>query len=231
MTGATSGIGRAVAEGLAGRGWGLALCGRDRGRLDEVVEICRSRGAAAVVDDAFDITTPGAAAQFVGRAAGALGQMDVVLHAAGVGLIRSSAETTDAEFTRVTNINLRGTFLVAQAGFQALADSKGGLFIAFPGILGKAVMRHAAAYSASKFGMVGLLRTMALEYQRQGVRLSLFYLGGVDSPFWDELAMKPQRDKMIPLDTVRDSVMAVVDLPGHLVPAEITIQPESHQLV
>ncbi len=231
VTGATSGIGRAVAEGLAARGWSLAVCGRDQQRLDEVVRACHERGAQATVAEAFDITTPGAVQSFFEQVRGGLGQPEVVVHAAGVGLIKPAAETTDAEFTRVTNINLRGTFLVLKASCDGFAQSKRGLFITFPGILGRAVMRNASAYSASKFGVVGLVKSFAQEYQRLGVRFSLFFLGGVDTPFWDNLAMNPQRDKMIPLDAARDAVLSAMELPAHLVPSEITIQPESHQLV
>lgn len=231
ITGASSGIGRAVAMALAARGWKLALCGRDIQRLEDAATTCRNAGAAYVLADSFDITSQKAVEDFVGRAHIEIGGLQVVVHAAGIGLIRPAAETTDAEFTRVTNTNLRGTFLLTQATYKVFAEQKHGLFITFPGILGKAVMRNAAAYSASKFGVVGLLRSMAIEHARLGIRYSLFYLGGVDSPFWDHVDMNPQRDKMIPLDVVKDAVLSAIDLPPHLVPSEVTIQPDSHQLV
>lgn len=228
ITGATGGIGGTVARRLAREGHALALTGRDRGRLDDLAADCAD--AATIHHEALDVTAPGEAARFVNEAVEALDGLDGVVHCAGVGLIKTVADTTDAEFTRVTNINMRGTFLVAQASARVFAEAKSGLFITFPGILGRAVMRNAAAYIASKFAVAGLIRAMATEYQRVGVKFSLFYLGGVDSPFWDELAMNPQRDKMIPLEQAADLVVRTLSLPPHLVLNEVVLQPDSHQL-
>ncbi|MBJ7259373.1 MAG: SDR family oxidoreductase, partial [Chthoniobacterales bacterium] len=160
-----------------------------------------------------------------------MGAIDCVIHCAGIGLIKSAADTTDAEFTKIVNTNLRGTFLVARESCKVMAEQKHGLFITLPGILGKAVMKNAAAYVASKFGVTGLIKTFAQEYARSGVRFCLFFLGGVDSPFWDGINMAVQRDKMIPLSTAADLIMQAIDAPPHLVLAEVVLQPESHQLV
>ena len=91
-------------------------------------------------------------------------------------------------------------------------------------------MKNAAAYIASKFAVAGLIRAMALEHQRSGIKYSLFYFGGVDSPFWDELAMNPQRDKMIPLEQAAEMVVQTLGLPPHLVLNEVVLQPDSHQM-
>jgi NAD(P)-dependent dehydrogenase (short-subunit alcohol dehydrogenase family) len=160
-----------------------------------------------------------------------MGTIDCVIHCAGIGLIKPSADTTDAEFTKIVNTNLRGTFLIARESCKIMAGQKHGLFITLPGILGKAVMKNAAAYIASKFGVTGLIKTLAQEYQRSGVRFCLFFLGGVDTPFWDEINMTVQRDKMIPVSTAADLIMQAVDAPPHLVLAEVVLQPESHQLL
>lgn len=229
ITGASSGIGRALAERLAARGAALTLSGRSESKLESTAAACAQAAAVSIV--AADITAPGAAEALVARAQESMGGLDCVIHAAGIGLIKPAAETTDAEFTKVVNTNLRGTFLIARESCKAMAAQKKGLFITFPGILGKAVMKNAAAYIASKFGVSGLVKTFAQEYQRSGLRFCQFYLGGVDTPFWDELGMNVQRDKMIPVSTAADLVLQALDAPPHLVLAEVVLQPESHQLV
>ncbi len=228
ITGATSGIGRAVAESLASDGHHLAICGRNSERLNQLAGACS--GAATLVKEEFDVIEPGVAAKFVEQAAAQMSGLDAVVHCAGVGLIKPVADTTDGEFTRVTNINMRGTFLVAQAASKIFAEAKSGLFITFPGILGRSVMKNAAAYIASKFAISGMIKAMAQEYQRYNVKYSLFYLGGVDSPFWDNLAMNPQREKMIPVSQVAEMVVQTLHLPQHLVLNEVVLQPDSHQL-
>lgn len=229
ITGASSGIGRALAERLAARGAALILSGRSESKLESTAAACAQAAAVSIV--AADITAPGAAEALVARAQESMGGLDCVIHAAGIGLIKPAAETTDAEFTKVVNTNLRGTFLIARESCKSMAAQKKGLFITFPGILGKAVMKNAAAYIASKFGVSGLVKTFAQEYQRSGLRFCQFYLGGVDTPFWDELGMTVQRDKMIPVSTAADLVLQALDAPPHLVLAEVVLQPESHQLV
>lgn len=229
ITGASSGIGRELALRLATRGAALTLAGRSPERLAEVAAACA--GAASVTTVPGDITAPGAAADLVDRAAAAMDGLDCVVHCAGIGLIKPAAETSDAEFTKVVNTNLRGTFLVAKEACRVMAAQKKGLFLTFPGILGKAVMKNAAAYSASKFGVTGLIKSLAQEHQRSGIRFGLFFLGGVDTPFWDGLGMNVQRDKMIPVATAADLALQAIAAPPHLVLAEVVLQPESHQLV
>jgi short-subunit dehydrogenase len=229
ITGASSGIGRAVAIRLAARGAKLTLSGRSETKLAEVATACT--GAAYIESIASDLTVPHAAESLVAKANESMGGIDCVIHCAGIGLIKPAADTTDAEFSKIVNTNLRGTFLIAQSACKVMAAQKHGLFITLPGILGKAVMKNAAAYIASKFGVTGLIKALAQEYQRSGIRFCLFFLGGVDSPFWDEINMAVQRDKMIPVSTAADLILQAIDAPPHLVLAEVVLQPESHQLV
>ena len=229
ITGASSGIGRAVAIRLASRGAKLTLSGRSETKLAEVATACT--GAAYIESIASDLTVPHAAESLVAKANESMGGIDCVIHCAGIGLIKPAADTTDAEFSKIVNTNLRCTFLIAQSACKVMAAQKHGLFITLPGILGKAVMKNAAAYIASKFGVTGLIKALAQEYQRSGIRFCLFFLGGVDSPFWDEINMAVQRDKMIPVSTAADLILQAIDAPPHLVLAEVVLQPESHQLV
>jgi NAD(P)-dependent dehydrogenase (short-subunit alcohol dehydrogenase family) len=92
-------------------------------------------------------------------------------------------------------------------------------------------MRNASAYVASKYAVTGMIKCFAQEYQRSGILFCLFHLGGVDSPFWDNIAMAVQREKMIPVSTAADLILQAIDAPPHLVLSEVVMQPESHQLI
>ncbi len=176
-------------------------------------------------------TAAGAAEKIVQGAVNAMGSIDTVIHCAGIGLIKPAADTTDSEFTHVMNVNTRATFLLARECCRVMASAKKGLFITIPGILGKAPMRNASAYVASKYAVTGMIKCFAQEYQRSGIRFCLLHLGGVDSPFWNNIAMAVQRDKMIPVSTAADLVIQALDAPPHLVLSEVVMQPESHQLI
>ena len=221
ITGATSGIGHELAARLIARGDSVFLTGRSSEKL-------QTSGAPHLT---ADLTTPGAAEKIVNGAVDAMGSIDAVIHCAGIGLIKSAADTTDAEFTHVMNVNTRATFLLARESCRVMATAKKGLFITIPGILGKAPMRNASAYVASKYAVTGMIKCFAQEYQRSGIRFCLFHLGGVDSPFWDNIAMAVQRDKMIPVSTAADLILQAIDAPPHLVLSEVVMQPESHQLI
>ena len=221
ITGATSGIGHELAARLIARGDSVFLTGRSSEKL-------QTSGAPHLT---ADLTTPGAAEKIVNGAVDAMGSIDAVIHCAGIGLIKPAAETTDAEFTHVMNVNTRATFLLARESCRLMSTAKKGLFITIPGILGKAPMRNASAYVASKYAVTGMIKCFAQEYQRSGIRFCLFHLGGVDSPFWDNIQMAVQRDKMIPVSTAADLILQAIDAPPHLVLSEVVMQPESHQLI
>jgi NAD(P)-dependent dehydrogenase (short-subunit alcohol dehydrogenase family) len=222
ITGASSGIGAELAKRLSARDDSVFLTGRSEEKLADLA--CGPHLAA-------DLTAPGAAEKVLAAAVENLGSVDVVIHCAGVGLIKAAAETTDAEFTHVMNVNSRATFLLMREACKTMGAAKKGLFITIPGILGKAPMRNASAYVASKYAVTGMVKCFAQEYQRSGLRFCLFHLGGVDTPFWDTIQMAVQRDKMIPVSTAADLILQAVDAPPHLVLSEVVMQPESHQLV
>jgi NAD(P)-dependent dehydrogenase (short-subunit alcohol dehydrogenase family) len=222
ITGASSGIGAELAKRLSARDDSVFLTGRSEEKLADLA--CGPHLAA-------DLTAPGAAEKVLAAAVENLGSVDVVIHCAGVGLIKAAAETTDAEFTHVMNVNSRATFLLMREACKTMGAAKKGLFITIPGILGKAPMRNASAYVASKYAVTGMVKCFAQEYQRSGLRFCLFHLGGVDTPFWDTIQMAVQRDKMIPVSTAADLILQAIDAPPHLVLSEVVMQPESHQLV
>lgn len=223
ITGATSGVGAELAKRLSARGDTLFLTGRSEEKLQNL-----DLDAGSV---ALDLTETGAAEQLVASAIAAMGSIDVVVHCAGIGLIKPAADTSDAEFTHVMNVNTRAAFLLAREVCKPMAAAKKGLFITIPGILGKAPMRNASAYVASKYALTGMIKCFAQEYQRSGLRFCLFHLGGIDSQFWDNIQMAVQRDKMIPVSTAADLILQAIDAPAHLVLSEVIMQPESHQLI
>jgi short-subunit dehydrogenase len=99
--------------------------------------------------------------------------------------------------------------------------------------MGKYVMRGSSVYSAAKHALVGFAKALTEENKRTNIRFSLLYLGGVDTPFWDNpnVDMKVQRDKMLTVDEVAKATYYAVSMPGGAALNELVLQPESHQLV
>ena len=115
-----------------------------------------------------------------------------------------------------------------QAAAEEMQKRKSGHICNVVGILGKHSMAMAAAYSASKFGVVGFSKSMAEELKRFGVKFTLFYFGGVDSPFWDNIALKVERKKMLSCQTAAKAILYALSAEPQAIPMEINIQPDSH---
>ena len=90
-------------------------------------------------------------------------------------------------------------------------------------------MPKASGYAASKWALTGMAKALAQDFRRMGISFSLLYLGGVDTPFWDNISMRVQGKKMLaPTDAAR-AIRFAIEQPSGGVVNEITIQPESHQ--
>ncbi len=230
VTGGGSGIGRASARLLAAQGADVVLAGRREAALEAVAEEIRAAGRRAMVVPT-DVTVRDQVANLVSMVMDVYGRIDILLNAAGVGILKAASELTEADVDAMLSVNVKGVFLVTQAVAAEMAKNGGGIVINLPGTMGRTVMAQSAGYCASKFAVAGMTRAMALDYKRAGVRFTLLYLGGVDSPFWDSIAMRVQRDKML---TVDDAARAVLFAAGHQtgvgVLNEVILQPESHQV-
>jgi short-subunit dehydrogenase len=114
-----------------------------------------------------------------------------------------------------------------------MVAAKKGTIIMIPGILGKHVMKNSSIYSASKFAVSGFAKALVEEHRRNGIKVSLLYLGGVATPFWEnpEIGMRVQADKMLTADEVAKAIYYACSQPESSVLNEIVMQPESHQLI
>ena len=106
-----------------------------------------------------------------------------------------------------------------------------GLIINIPGVLGKQPMAGAAAYSASKYGLVGMMQSIREEIKRTEIRITNIYLGGVDSPFWDSIELRVQKEKMIRTEEAARAIWFLCQQPVSGVVSEMVLQPFNHQVI
>jgi short-subunit dehydrogenase len=228
ILGATGGIGSNTAKLLAGSGANLFIAARNAGKLSALAnELDISAGKTL----AFDISKPDEVNLLKDRFFAQYPTIDVIVNAAGIGIIKQSDELTEAEFLRTLNYNLYGPFLLIKAFLPQMKEQKKGLIINIPGILGKVPMLGAAAYSASKYGLVGMMQSIREEVKRTEIRITNLFLGGVDTPFWDTIDLRVQRDKMVMAEEAAKAIWFLCQQPTSGVVSEMVIQPFNHQAI
>ncbi|MGM3308378.1 SDR family oxidoreductase [Anabaena sp. WFMT] len=224
VVGATGGIGSALSRQLAPTGAKLVLAARDAVSLATLA----NELPGEVLSVPTDITQPEQVDALIKKAVARFGQIDVLVNAAGAGVLKPYNNIEPADLDKMLDLNLKGCFYTSQAAAQEMQKRKSGHICNVVGILGKHSMAMAAAYSASKFGVVGFSKCMAEELKRFGVKFTLFYFGGVDSPFWDQVSLKVDRKKMLSCQTAANAIFYALSAEPEAVPMEINIQPDSH---
>lgn len=230
IVGAGRGIGRASATLFAEAEANLVLASRTKQEITELAFDLESRHVTQTLAVQTDATNPVSVERLVGEAVRRFGRIDTLVYAAGAGVLKPFDETSEEEFTRLMDVNVKGAFLTCKAVLPLMEKQKSGHIIALPGILGRSPMAQAAAYCASKYALTGMLKALALETKRSGVRVSLLHFGGVNTSFWDQITMKVQRERMLSVESAARAVLFAATQEGEGVLGELILQPESHQL-
>jgi NAD(P)-dependent dehydrogenase (short-subunit alcohol dehydrogenase family) len=180
VTGAGSGIGRAVAHALLADGWRVALAGRREAALRET-----AGGAEAALPLPTDVRSPQAVDALFARTREAFGRVDLLFNNAGTGLAPVPFEDIAHDHWRdVVDTNLNGTFLCAQAAYRAMReqDPRGGRIINNGSIAAHVPRPYAAVYTVTKHAITGLTRALALEGRAYDVACGQIDVGNAATP-------------------------------------------------
>lgn len=189
VTGASGGIGRAVARSLAAAGLRVAVSSRGGDELERTARAC---GGVAVPADVSRESEVERMASDVRRAFGSA--PDVVVNGAGVFELALAHRTSPATFRRHVDVNLLGAFLVIRAFLGEMLERGSGDLLHMGSVAGRTPLPGNAAYSASKYGLRGLHEVLVVELEGTGVRSLLLEPGPVDTPAWDSLSDRLGRD-------------------------------------
>ena len=185
ITGASSGIGRATAIELAGRGDRLVLLARGKQALEETADEARAAGAAEVVVVAADVNDEGALHRAVDDAVERWGRLDVVVHSAQV-MAYGRIEDVPAEvFETVVDTAVHGTANLARAVLPRFRAQGGGSLVVVSSLLASVAAPMMGSYIAAKWGQLGLIRVLQQETRDvPGIAISAVSPGGVDTPIY-----------------------------------------------
>jgi len=171
VTGASRGLGRAMALGLAEAGADVALVARSRDDLEAVAAAVTGRGQRALALPA-DVVVEAEIQAAVQRALDVFGAIDILVNNSGVAVVKPLVETTPAEWRRVIETNLTGAFNCCRAVGPTMIARRRGKVVNVASVLGAQGLAGYSAYSASKGGLLALTRALAVEWARHNVQVN-----------------------------------------------------------
>ena len=223
ITGASSGIGRGIAERFAAEGARVVLGARTGEKLDAVVKAIAGAGGKAVAAP-VDVRKEDEIVAFVQRAVQAFGRLDVFVNNAGIGVWKRVEDTTLAELHAVMRTNLYGTFLGCREAFKQMrAQGSGGTILNVSSMAGKDAWEGTGVYSASKFGIQGLTRALADEGREHGIRVSSICPGMVDTPMITS-DDAPDRELLLKVADVAEAAIYLATLGRNAMVSEIVLE-------
>jgi 3-hydroxybutyrate dehydrogenase len=220
VTGASRGIGEAIARALAKRGLAVLLAGRSHDRLEALAaELTLAGGAAWPAR--CDVTDESAVARLAELAAEQLGEVDVLVNNAGAASGAPLARTTLDEWNRLFTVNATGAFLCTRAFLPGMMERGRGRIVNVASVAGLRGARYIAAYAAAKHALIGLTRVAAAESARAGVTVNAVCPGYVDTDMTQETIDAITRRTGMTGDEARAALLARSPQHRLITPAEV----------
>jgi NADP-dependent 3-hydroxy acid dehydrogenase YdfG len=182
VTGASRGIGFAIAETLGRLGAKIAICARDAKKLEAAEGKLRASGYEVLAARA-DVTRASEIASLVQKTVQALGPIEILVNNAGIGYFGPIQHATEEIWDNVLDTNLKSVFLVTKAVVPGMIERRGGHVINIASLAGKNTFKNGGIYCASKWGLMGLTGCMAEDLREFGIRASAICPGSVNTEF------------------------------------------------
>jgi NAD(P)-dependent dehydrogenase (short-subunit alcohol dehydrogenase family) len=232
ITGAGSGVGRAIALRFAAEGWNVALVGRQAATLDETAALAApnggSNGAERLAAFTCDVSAPDDVAELGKAVLARFGRVDVLVNSAGINVPRRSFDTLSLDdWHAVLATNLHGAYYCVRAFLPAMRARGAGTIVNINSDVGKVARDLAgAAYVSSKFGLRGLTQQINAEERGNGIRACSICPRDINTPLLDKRPQPPPPDvraRMLQPDDLAACVWLVATLPPRVVLDEISL--------
>lgn len=228
VTGASRGIGLAIAQALASEGCNLAITGRNQSRLNKVGRAL-ARSKIRVLPVKCDVRNPHEVEPLLAAVKRQFRRLDILVNNAGLAQENLSvAQLPVNSWMQVIDTNLTGMFLVTRAALPLMKRS--GAIVNNLSIAAKRVFPGSSAYNASKHGALGFTNTLREELRERGIRVIALLPGATDTAIWKTLWPDAPREKMMSPNTVAEAVVNALTLPAESTVEELTILPSAGTL-
>ncbi|PZV07868.1 MAG: short-chain dehydrogenase [Leptolyngbya sp.] len=226
ITGASSGIGKATALAFAESGIQVALVSRNQTKLEEVAKVAMDYGVTAKAYS-VDLADVSHVSERLAAIAQEFGAIDILVNNAGMGYTGSLQDTPLSAWQTVLDLNLTSVFQCIQAVLPGMRQRQQGTIINVASVAGHQVFPNWGAYCVSKFGLVALSKTLAIEERVNGIRVVTISPGSVNTPIWDTDTVQADFDRshMLTPEIVAQSILYTALLPDQAVVEEMMLMP------
>jgi 3-oxoacyl-[acyl-carrier protein] reductase len=222
VTGASRGIGFAIAQRLAKIGAKLSICARDPQKLEAAAAELRQT-ALAVFATPVDVTCAEQVASFVAATGKNLGTVEILVNNAGIGYFGPTHEASEDNWDSVLDTNLKSVFLMSKAVAPGMIERRGGHIINIASLAGKNAFRGGGIYCASKWGLLGLTECMAEDLRQYDIRVSAICPGSVATDFSPHTGK--DADKLLQADDIAHAVEMIVTQAPQSFISQILMRP------
>jgi short-subunit dehydrogenase len=226
ITGASRGIGRATALRFAKAGIEPILIGRSLSALESVQQAVLACGVNAYAYD-VDLSAIQEVRAEIEKILAEVGTVEILINNAGMGYTAMLAETPLADWQAVLDLNLTSPLQCIQAVLPQMRSQQRGTILNVISIAGRQTFPEWGAYSASKFGLMSVTKTLAQEERSHGIRVVALCPGSVNTPLWDSPGVHADfdRSQMLTAEDVAETIVQAVLMPHHAVIEELTLMP------
>ena len=224
VTGASKGIGKAIAAAFAAAGAKVVLAARTRETLEQVATDLTESGAEALAVPT-DVTDVDAVQRLIEQALTAYQRVDILVNNAGVGSFGPVVDFAPDDWDTVLNSNLKAVYLCSKYALPPMLAQGSGQIINVLSIAAKVAFEASAAYCAAKAGALALTKVLASEVRQQNIRVTAVLPGSVHTPFWEGMPEHPDFEQMLKPEHVAGTVLSVCQQPLGMVTEEIVVMP------
>jgi len=225
VTGATEGIGRAIAFQLGGAGAKLAIYARTEANVRATVHALRDARIDAV-GMPCDVSDPAGVDAFAAFAVKQRGAPRVLVNNAGIGRFKPLNELSIEDWDATMAVNVRSLFLMTRAFLAGMKQIGGGTIVNIASLAGRNGFEGGTAYCASKHAVLGFSKALMPEVRKHNIRVVAICPGSVATPFMDKQAReRPNRDRVLAADDVAHAVVAALTISERAMVSELDIRP------
>jgi len=227
VTGGTKGIGYGIAKALLAVGGKVMITGRDAAGVAKAVAKLESTSApgASVRGRAVDVRDRAAVDSLIAEAVSEFGSLNTLVNNAGVGHFTPVEQMTDDNWARVIDTNLTGVFYCSRAAIPMIRSAGGGWIINIASLAGRNYFANAAAYCASKAGLVAFSEALMLEVRHENIRVSVVMPGSVATDFNHPTDRPADESWKLTPDDIAEVVMDLLRHPSRSLPSKVEIRP------